>query len=126
MKLKDGKRYETADGQVVKIFTHTSERTNWIAFVSHGDAGCYYDDSGKARHLDSSFDLIRRHYKKPQPAHKLGLKLGDLVELCGWEDGTGYGAGEKFAVDKNGPYSDDWDFDQPKGERPLFKVVSRS
>jgi len=121
MKLKDGKRYETADGRVFKVRKHPEFENIWDVSDSIYE---HWDEDGIG--FSSHPDLIRRHYKKPQPAHKLDLKEGDAVELCGWEEGASLGAGGKFTVDKNGPYSDDWDFDQPKGERPLFKVVSRA
>jgi len=119
MKLKDGKRYETADGRVFKVraFEDTGN------FDYSNDTNHLWNPDGTA--INGS-DLIRRHYKKPQIAHKLDLKPGDVVELCGWEDEMGGGMGQKYEVDESGPYSDMWDFNQPKGQRPLFKVVSRA
>jgi protein involved in polysaccharide export with SLBB domain len=63
-------------------------------------------------------DLIRRHYNKPKPAHKLDLKPGDVVELVAWEDGSLGGVGKEY---KYGNF----ETVISKGHRPLFKVVSR-
>ena len=118
MKLRDGKKYETADGVVYRV------RIDGYGYT-------YADNGGHDYLLDSNNPsnpkLIRRHYKKPKPAHKLDLKEGDVVELFAWEDGTiGCGQGEKFNVGKHAIESDEWKFVQPKGERPLFRVVSRA
>lgn len=121
MKLKHGKKYETADGVVYRVL----ERLGGVSFeVSPGDENQWIPNG---RSMMGGPDLIRRHYTKPQPAHKLGLKKGDVVELVAWEDGTtGAGNGEQFNVGKNGVKSGHWNFDQPKGQRPLFRVVSRA
>lgn len=116
-RLKDGKKYETADGQVFKV------RDNDDGYFDENDVNALVwrpDGSGVG-----NVSLIRRHYTKPQPAHKLDLNKGDVVELMGWEDGASLGVGETFKVGKKGIQEDDRDFNQPKGERPLFKVVSR-
>lgn len=120
LQLKDGKKYETADGVVFKV------RSYLTIFDVSDDTTEHWDENGVGFY--SHPDLIRRHYTKPQPAHKLDLKKGDVVELVKWEDGSTecVGAGETFHVGKKGIKSDDWDFNQPKGERPLFKVVSRA
>ena len=126
MKLKHGKKYETADGVVLEVYEKTDLDIDWVAYESFGDMGCYYDAYGVARGLRNEYNLIRRHYTKPQPAHKLDLKPGDVVELVAWEDGCDVGAvGKTFDVGLNGPETDIWEFNQHKGERPLFRVVSR-
>ena len=127
MKLRNGKKYETADGVVLKVFEKHNLSINWVAFESFGDMGALYDVNGVARGLCTDYNLIRRHYTKPKPADKLDLQPGDVVQLVAWEDGTTCaGNCEKFNVGKNGIKSGDWNFNQPKGERPLFRVVSRS
>lgn len=123
MKLKHGKKYETADGVVYRVrdvndgYFNESDDTN-ILWRQDGSGACLW--------VGQVPDLIRRHYTKPKPAHKLDLKPGDVVELVAWENGElGCVTGGTFNVGPNGPESDDWEFDQPKGERPLFRVVSR-
>ena len=121
MKLKHGKKYEAEDGLVYRVRyigeCHFEDFDDTSGHVWSEDGEGYYELG----------DLIRRHYKKPQPAHKLDLKPGDVVELVEWEDGTtGAGNGEQFNVGKNGVKSGHWNFDQPKGQRPLFIVVSRA
>lgn len=122
MKLKHGKKYETADGVVYRVRKHPEYDVIWDV---SDDTDEHWNDVGMG--YDHHQNLIRRHYTKPQPAHKLGLKEGDVVDLVEWEDGTtGAGNGEQFNVGKNGVKSGHWNFDQPKGERPLFRVVSRA
>lgn len=122
MKLKHGKKYETADGVVYLVRKHSRLDSIWDV---SDDTDEHWDENGKG--FNHRQNLIRRHYKKPQPAHKLDLKPGDVVELVAWEDGTtGAGNGEQFNVGKNGVKSGHWNFDQPKGHRPLFRVVSRA
>jgi hypothetical protein len=118
MKLKHGKKYETADGVVLKVFAQSSKVVDWIAFESFDDPCAFYDFNGVARGLPDYYNLIRRHYTKPKPAHKLDLKPGDVVELVAWEDGSTHGIGKRYPFD-GFP-------NEPKGERPLFRVVSRS
>jgi len=118
MKLKHGKKYETADGVVFKV-----RDNNDGYFDESDDTNLVWRPDGSGV---GNVSLIRRHYTKPQPAHKLDLKKGDVVELVKWEDGETVGAGETFNVGKKGIEEDDWDFNQPKGSRPLFKVVSRA
>lgn len=121
MKLKHGKKYETADGVVYQVRKLTEYYMIWDV---SDDTYEHWDKNGKGFGFT---DLIRRHYTKPQPAHKLDLKPGDVVELVAWEDGTtGTGNGEQFNVGNNGVKSVHWNFDQPKGHRPLFRVVSRA
>jgi hypothetical protein len=119
MKLKHGKKYETADGVVYRV------RENNDGYFDESDGSQLlwrHDGSGLLNP-----DLIRRRYKKPKPAHKLDLKPGDVVELVAWEDGCVQGAvGKTFDVGLNGPKTKIWEFNQPKGHRPLFRVVSRS
>ena len=125
MKLKHGKKYETADGVVVGPMKGPDEDGDYSAFVGEYELLWHFDGTRWAEGVCG--DLIRRHYKKPKPAHKLDLKEGDVVELFAWEDGTiGCGQGEKFNVGKHAIESDKWEFVQPKGERPLFRVVSRA
>jgi len=118
MKLKDGKRYETADGRVFKLSPWIYPGC-WHAGDNH--SGLWNED-GSSRHGKSdSPDLIRRHYKKPQPSHKLDLKPGDVVELCGWENGLHASIGKQYdAKDIRIPSMN------AKGERALYKVVSRA
>jgi len=118
--LKDGKKYETADGVV---YGPVRECDKDEYFDLPDDEVLLWRPDGTGV---MNFDLIRRHYTKPKPAHKLDLKKGDVVELVKWEDGETVGAGETFKVGKKGIEGGDWDFNQPKGERPLFKVVSRA
>jgi len=120
--LKDGKKYETADGVV---YGPVRECDKDEYFDLSDDEVLLWRPDGTGV---MNFDLIRRHYTKPQPAHKLDLKEGDVVELVKWEDGAEYaGNGKEFIAGDNGKLSHDWiNFNQPKGERPLFKVVSRA
>lgn len=114
MKLKHGKKYETADGTVFKV------RKNPIyayIFDVCDDTYEHWDENGNGSYTKYP-NLIRRHYTKPQPAHKLDLKRGDVVELVAWEDGSTAWIGEVFGR-QNMPT----DFD--KGDRPLFRVVIR-
>jgi len=118
MKLKSGKKYETADGTVYQV------RDMNDGFFDENDfSNILWRTDGSG--IENS-DLIRRHYTKPKPAHKLDLKPGDVVKLVAWENGVDGGSGLKFSCNKDGPYSDYFNFKQPKGQRPLFKVVSRS
>lgn len=121
MRLKHGKKYETADGTVYMVL----ERETKMSFeVSPSD---YNQWTRSGFSMSGGKDLIRRHYTKPQPANKLDLKPGDVVELVAWEDGCDAGAvGKTFDVGLNGPETDIWEFNQAKGERPLFRVVSRA
>jgi len=68
-------------------------------------------------------DLIRRHHTKPKPAHKLDLKPGDVVELVAWEDGHLGDIGLRRTI---GVANVAIPSPIPKGQRQLFKVVSRS
>lgn len=120
MRLKHGKKYETADGVVYRVRSWGEDFFEEFA-VEETDLVWLPDGSGTGHP-----DLIRRHYTKPKPAHKLDLKPGDVVELVAWEDGSlDCGNGRTFNVGSHGPESNVWYFDQPKGERPLFLVVSR-
>lgn len=119
--LKDGKKYETADGLVFKVRKHPEYENIWDI---NDEALEHWDESGVG--FLANPDLIRRHYTKPQPAHKLDLQEGDVVELCGWEDNAHSAVGDKFTVGKKGIKSGMYNFKQPKGERPLFKVLSRA
>lgn len=114
MKLKHGKKYETADGLVFKV-------------REYGD--CTFDESDTSKLVwksdGSGFgcaSLIRRHYTKPQPAHKLDLQKGDVVELVKWEDRWvgGCRTAMTFSVGNIEIPSSN-----PKGQRPLFRVISR-
>ena len=120
MKLRNGKKYETADGVVYRV-----RDMNDGFFDESDDTNLLWRPDGSGVHNP---DLIRRHYKKPQPAHKLDLQPGDVVELVAWEDGALPGIGEKITIGKDG--KPDHDFYQlngwNKGRRPLFRVVSRA
>ena len=67
---------------------------------------------------------------RPQPAHKLNLRKGDVVRLEGWQDGsTDHEVGVRIAIG-SGRHSD-WlqsHIESPlhKVQRPLFVVVSRA
>lgn len=124
MKLKHGKKYETADGVVYRV-EKLDQPIDYLTFES---SNCYYNDLGVAVGIERQNDLIRRHYRKPQPAHKLDLKPCDVVELMEWEDGDKSGFGVKIKIGRNGNLYhyfyelNGWD----KGQRPLFRVVSRA
>ena len=122
MKLKHGKKYETADGVVYRVRKHTRLDSIWDV---SDDTDEHWDKNGKGFGFT---DLIRRHYKKPQPAHKLDLKPGDVVELVAWEDIATIGTGKRFSVLDNGDVEGGFIRlnDYPKGQRPLFRVVSRA
>lgn len=67
---------------------------------------------------------------RPRPAHKLKLRNGDVVRLEGWQDNVDDGDTGVILTVGSGRYSD-WiqeqiDYPFPKGERPLFTVVSRA
>jgi hypothetical protein len=118
MNLKHGKKYEAADGVVYRV-----RDMNDGLFDESDDTQFLWRSDGSGVGNPA---LIRRHYKKPQPAHKLDLKPGDVVKLVVWEDGIGGGKKREYKCDKDGPYSGTYEFKQPKGHRPLFRVVSRS
>jgi hypothetical protein len=117
MKLKHGKKYETADGSVYRVRKHTEYNDIWdVSDKKHE----HWDENGCG--FVGTPNLIRRHYTKPKPAHKLDLKPGDVVELVAWEDGHLGDIGLSKTIGINNveiPSS------YPKGERPLFRVVSR-
>ena len=123
MKLKHSKKYETADGVVYRVRKHPKLDLIWDVSDDNGE---HWDKNGKGFGFT---DLIRRHYTKPQPAHKLGLKEGDVVELVAWEDQDGCLIGKRITVDMKGLpdrigiYGLSY---YPKGHRPLFRVVSRA
>ena len=118
MKLKHGKKYETADGDVYMVSIYDNLFNNF---------GSMWHEDGTATPSSVCQDtLIRRHYTKPKTAHKLDLKPGDVVRLVAWEDGANTGIGVELDVGLNGPESGWWELNQPKGERPLFMVVSRA
>ena len=123
MKLKHGKKYETAHGVVYRVRKHPRLTHIWDVSDNIED---HWEVNGKG--CFTSPNLIRRHYKKPQPSHKLAMKPGDVVELVAWEDGAGSGVGEKITIGKDGkPDHDLWELiDWGKGHRPLFRVVSRA
>ena len=122
MKLRNGKKYETADGVVYRVM----ERHGGVSFEVAPEDRNQWSPSGVGIGFHSP-DLVRRHYTKPQPAHKLALKEGDVVELVEWEDGIGGFEGDKITAGKYGAL-DHWcvEFKQPKSKRPLFRVVSRA
>lgn len=119
MKLRSGKKYETADGVVYRVL----ERMGGISFEVAPEDENQWQPNGKS--VMCGPDLIRRHYTKPQPAHKLDLKPGDVVELVAWEDGDDFGSvGKTFTVGVDEEKL--WGFKPTKGQRPLFLVVSRA
>ena len=123
MKLKHGKKYEAEDGLVYRVRyigeCHFEDFDDPSGHVWSEDGEGYYELG----------DLIRRHYKKPKPAHKLDLKPGDVVKLVEWEDQAGCLIGERISVDIKGLPAQIGIYglnDYPKGQRPLFRVVSRA
>jgi hypothetical protein len=121
MRLKHGKKYETADGVVVGPMIGPDKDGYFEANV--GDYGLLWDKRGKRWIEGKCGDLIRRHYTKPKPAHKLDLKPGDVVELVVWEDGHLGDIGLRRTI---GVANVAIPSTLPKGKRPLFNVVSRS
>lgn len=119
MKLKHGKKYETADGVVVGPMKGPDEDGDYSAFVGKYELLWHTDGTRWAEGVCG--DLIRRHYKKPQLAHKLDLKYGDLVELVEWECGRDTYVGQVLEFDHVEIL-----LDHHKGQRPLFRVVSRA
>jgi len=123
MKLKSGKKYETADGVVYKVRQHPEYDNIWDVCDKTSE---HWDKNGED--FFGKSDLVRRHYTKPKPAHKLDLKPGDVVKLVAWEDIATVGIGKRFNVEND--ISIEGGFIQlnnyPKGHRPLFKVVSRA
>ena len=119
MKLRDGKKYETADGVVYRVRIDGHGYT----YANNGDDEYLLDDNDP-----SNPKLIRRHYTKPKPAHKLDLKPSDVVELMAWEDDCYSGLGDKITCGKDGAVDHDyWQLNgHKKGQRPLFRVVSRA
>lgn len=70
---------------------------------------------------------------KPKPAHKLNLQPGDVIRLERWESGRTTSIGVLYTVNHDcTKATDSHGFDCPpsgrfpKGERPLFTVVSRA
>ena len=123
MKLRDGKKYETADGLVYRVRKHPEYVDIW--YVSD-DVDESWNESGIGFYNHTN--LIRRHYTKPKPAHKLDLKEGDVVKLVAWEDGFHGAIGDKITCGKDGKlYHSDFVLDRcPTGHRPLFRMVSRA
>ena len=123
MKLKHGKKYETADGVVYLVRKHPEYENIWDI---NDDTDEHWDEYGTG--YVGHPNLIRRHYKKPKPAHKLDLKTGDVVELVAWEDGPTTLKGFKVTCGEGGElYDNDWELNGwNKGQRPLFRVVSRA
>lgn len=121
MKLRDGKKYETADGVVYRVRDNNDGYFDISDITQH-----LWNKDGRG--IKPTGDLIRRHYTKPQPAHKLGLKKGDVVELVAWEDIATIGTGKRFSVLDNGDVEGGFIRlnDYHKSERPLFRVVSRA
>ena len=70
---------------------------------------------------------------RPRALHNLKLRPGYVVELDAWEDGDTFLIGERFtinatvtlAIDRNGQ-NFSIPSTKPKGERPLFTIVSRA
>ena len=122
MKLRNGKKYETADGVVYRVL----ERAGGVSFEVSPEDCNHWQPNGKS--VMGGPDLIRRHYTKPQPSHNLDLKQGDVVELVEWEDDYGACIGKKVTIGKD--VKPDHDFYElngwNKGQRPLFRVVSRA
>jgi hypothetical protein len=114
MRLKHGKKYETADGAVYRVVL----REIGISFEFAPEDVNQWQNNGTS--ISGGHDLIRRQYTKPKPSHKLDLKPGDFVKLVAWEDGDLVDVGECFEFNELEIPSP-----MPKGERPLFKVVSR-
>jgi hypothetical protein len=129
MRLKHGKKYETADGVVVGPMIDVGDG---YFEAKVGEYGLLWIEHGERWASGVCGDLIRRHYTKPKPAHKLDLKLGDVVKLCKWEDGMTSAVG--FSLTFNGKIlTDHYNYYTfhvhsafEKGKRPLFKVVSRA
>ena len=125
MKLKHGKKYETADGVAYRV----EKRDQPLDDLTFESSNCYYNDFGEAIGIGANNNLVRRHYKKPQPAHKLDLKPGDVVELVAWEDYSNVLVGKSITIEEIGLPSGINGYcirGYPKGQRPLFKVVSRA
>jgi hypothetical protein len=123
MKLKHGKKYETADGVVYRV----RDMNDGYFYESDVSNRLWRSDGAGV----GSHNLIRRYYKKPKPAHKLDLKPGDVVELVAWEDGELSGIGKEYTYDGASLRDDFYHIIRDpssitKGERPLFRVVSRS
>jgi hypothetical protein len=129
MKLKHGKKYETADGQIVGPIKLSETQGNTPWYIE--GIGLYHNNGQFFNGGCKSLDLIRRHYTKPKPAHKLDLKPGDVVELVAWEDVGPLTHALKLTYDGTSLRGDFHnvirDYSSiPKGKRPLFRVVSRS
>ena len=126
MKLKHGKRYETADGTVYLVDRCCTDVYQCV------ESGHRWQSDGKGcrepNGLKIAPDLIRRHYTKPKPADKLDLQPGDVVELCGWEDKNSSGVGSVWKVDGDGEVDSSLYgfYDQSPGQGPLFKIISRA
>ena len=63
---------------------------------------------------------------RPRPAHKLGLRNGDVVRLVARQDGSTAGVGLEFTVGQSGVVEYHMCNPAPKGQRPLFVIVSRA
>lgn len=64
--------------------------------------------------------------QRPRPAHKLGLKIGDVVMHVGWQDSPHYKTITIYRAGECGWLQRHIDTPLIKGHRPLFVVVSRA
>ena len=63
---------------------------------------------------------------RPRPAHKLNLRDGDVVQLVKWEDGSISLIGCLRICGRSAWLQSHIESPLPKGQRPLFTVVSRA
>lgn len=64
--------------------------------------------------------------QRPRPLHKLGVNYGDVVKLVARQDGSTAGVGLEFTVGQSGVVEFHMWNPAPKGQRPLFVIVSRA
>lgn len=127
----------TRDGR--KVGPITKGRTILFGCEPMGfSAGSYWYDGGFCRksHAPHNHDIVAawvednkpaKDPNRPRPAHKLKLQKGDVVRHVGWQDGREYTAEITVGVGRLSFWLQGHiDTPLPKGQRPLFVVVSRA
>jgi hypothetical protein len=138
---KVGKWYRLRNGDIVGPMIRTSDDT-WC-FTAGGRHWRSVGTWGPENNIAPSLDIIARVRNpnklardpdRPRAAHKLNLQPGDMVELVAWQNGSTGFVGEAFRVSDDGErlvYKGVlfWMLAksaEPKGIRPLFRVISRA
>ena len=98
-------------------------------FVTYGGEYSNVGDMIK-RHIDAVTPKPAKDPNRPRPAHKLNLRYGDVVRHVGWQGEPSFADGAEITVGEDGVNGSWLDLSVnrplPKGQRPLFVVVSRA